>query len=103
MAFSLLGNSDHVVASVYIDFPFNSQRDAPFHRIAYDYSRADWDGLRDHLSYVPWEDIFKLSASAAASEFCEWVQGGIDVYTLIVSIRSSLTHLHGFQLLVQLP
>ena len=28
---------------------------------------------------VPWEDIFKLGASAAASEFCEWVQVGIDV------------------------
>ena len=25
-------------------------------------------------------DIFKLSASAAASEFCEWIQVGIDVY-----------------------
>ena len=29
---------------------------------------------------VSWEDIFKLGASAAASEFCEWVQVGIDVY-----------------------
>ena len=29
---------------------------------------------------VPWEDIFKLGASAAASEFCEWIQVGIDVY-----------------------
>ena len=29
---------------------------------------------------VPWEDIFKLGASTAASEFCEWVQVGIDVY-----------------------
>ena len=29
---------------------------------------------------VPWEDIFKLGASAAASEFCEWVQVGIYVY-----------------------
>ena len=29
---------------------------------------------------VPWDDIFKLSASAAASEICEWVQVGIDVY-----------------------
>ena len=37
-------------------------------------------GLCDHLRDVPWEDIFKLSASAAASEFCEWVQVGIDVY-----------------------
>ena len=29
---------------------------------------------------VPWEDVFKFSASAAASEFCEWVQIRIDVY-----------------------
>ena len=29
---------------------------------------------------VPWEDIFKLGASAAASELCQWVQVGIDVY-----------------------
>ena len=40
MAFAPLGNSDHVVVSVSIDFPTNSQQDAPFHRIAYDYSRA---------------------------------------------------------------
>ena len=31
---------------------------------------------------VPWEGIFKLGASAAASEFCQWVQVGIDVYIL---------------------
>ena len=36
-------------------------------------SRADWDGLRDHLRDVPWKDIFKLGASAVAKEFCEWV------------------------------
>ena len=71
MAFPPLGNSDHVVVSVSIDFPTNSQQDAPFHRIAYDYSRADWDGLCDHLRDVPWEDIFKLGASAATNEFCE--------------------------------
>ena len=68
-----LGNSDYAVVSVSIDFSSNSKRDAPFHRIAYDYSRADWDGLCDPLRYVPREDIFKLSASAAASGFCEWV------------------------------
>ena len=67
MAFSPLGNSDHVVVSVSIDFSTNSQRDAPFPHIAYDYSCADQDGLCDHLRDVPWEDIFKLSASAAAS------------------------------------
>ena len=76
----LLGNFDHVVVSVSIDFPTNSQQDAPFHRIAYDYSRFDWDGLCDDLRDVPWEDIRKLGASAAASEFCEWIQVGIDVY-----------------------
>ena len=29
---------------------------------------------------VSWEEIFKFCASAAASEFCKWVQVGIDVY-----------------------
>ena len=53
MAFPPLGNSDHTVFSVSIDFPTNSQHDTPFHRIAYDYSRADWYGLRDHLRGVP--------------------------------------------------
>ena len=80
MSFPPLGNSDHVVVSISIDFPSYLQWDAPFHRIAYDYSRTDWDGLRDYLIDVPWEDIFKLSASAAASEFCEWVQVRIYVY-----------------------
>ena len=81
MAFPPLGNSDHAVVSVSIDFPINSKQDTPFHCMAYDYSRDDWDGLRDHgLRDVPWEQIFKLGASAAASEFCEWVQVGIDVY-----------------------
>ena len=103
MGFPPLGNSDHVVVSVSTDFPINSKQDTPFHRVAYDYSRADWDGLCDHLRDVPWKDIFQLRASAAASEFCEWVQVGIDVYILIVSIRSNLTHLHGFQQLVLLP
>ena len=41
MAFPPLGNSDHVVVSVSIDFPINSKRDAPFYRIPYDYSCAD--------------------------------------------------------------
>ena len=77
MAFPPLGNSDHVFVS--IDFASNSPRDSLFHRIAYDYCRADWDELSDHLRDFPWKDIFKIS-SAAASEFCEWIQVGIDVY-----------------------
>ena len=73
MAFPPLGNSDHVVVSVSIDFSSNSQWDALFHRIAYDYSRCDWDGHCVYMKDVPWEDVFKLSASTAASEFCQWV------------------------------
>ena len=80
MAFPPLENSDHVFVSVSIDFPINSKQDVPFHHVAYDYSCADWDGLRDHLRDVPWENVFKLGASTAASEFSEWVQVGIDVY-----------------------
>ena len=40
MAFPPLGNSDHVVVSVFMDFPSYSQQDAPFPCIAYDYSHA---------------------------------------------------------------
>ena len=38
-----------------------------------------WQILCDHVRDVPWEAIFNLSATAA-SEICEWVQVGIDVY-----------------------
>ena len=80
VAFPPLKNSDHVVVSFSIDFPSNSKRHFTFHRIVYNYSHAHWGSLRDHLRDVPWEDIFKLGASAAATEFCEWVRVGIDVY-----------------------
>ena len=53
MAFPPLGNSNHVVVSVSIDFPISSKQDTPFHRVAYDYSFADWDDLRDHLRDAP--------------------------------------------------
>ena len=71
MAFPPLGNADHVVAWGFIDFPSYSQWDALIHHIVYDYFCFDWDGLCNHLWDVPWEDIFKLSASAAPNEFYE--------------------------------
>ena len=52
---------------------------APFHHTAFDYSCADGDCLCDHLRDVPWEDIYKLCDSAAATEFCQWNQVGIDI------------------------
>ena len=81
VAFPMLRSSDHLVVSVSIET----------------------DSLCDHLRDVPWKGIFKFIASAAAGEFCEWVQVGINVYIPHVSIRSSLTHLHGFQLFALLP
>ena len=87
MAFPPLGNSDHEVVSVSIDFPSNSKWDVLFHCIAYDYSCADRDDFRDHLRDVnKCEDIFKLSASTA-SEFCEWVQVGIDVIMMHLTLE----------------
>ena len=61
------------------DIPSYSQWNSLFHRIVYDYCRADWDDLLDYLREFPWKEIFKLSASAAA-EFYEWIPVGIDVY-----------------------
>ena len=99
MAFPPLGNSDHVVISVSIDFPSSSKQDAPFDGIAYDYFWADWDSLRDHLKDVPWEDIFKhLLVNFVGGFKLELIY-----ISQIASIRSSLAHLHGFQLLVLLP
>ena len=69
MAFPPLGNSDHVVVSVSIEFPSYSQRDVPFHHIAYDYSCADWDGLHDHLRDVPWEVSLSDQASHISMVF----------------------------------
>ena len=87
----------------FIDFPSNSKGNTLLHRIASDYSHADWDGLRDHLRDILWDDTFKLSASAV-TEFCECGFRLELMYTLLIAnIRSSLTHLHSFQLLVLLP
>ena len=52
---------------------------------------------------VPLNDIFKLGASAAASEFCEWPQIGIDVYMSHHNIKSSLNLSLCLQLLLLLP
>ena len=80
VAFPPLGIFDHVVVSFSIDFPSYPKGDSLFHCTSYDYSQADWDSLFDHLTDISWEDIFKLCASTAATEFCEWTQVEIGVY-----------------------
>ena len=78
-------------------FPSYSQQVALFQGIAYNYdcSCADWDGLCDHLRDVPWEDIFVNFVRGFRLELMN--------ISLIESMRSSLTHLYGFQLLALLP
>ena len=91
-----LGNFNHVVVSVYNDFPLNSQWDVPFHHILYDYSCADWHGLCDHLRDVPWEDIFKLFLLLLMN-FESGFRLEIMYISLVIYIRPYLlTHLHGF-------
>ena len=102
MAFHLLGNSDHVVVSVSIDSPSNSQRDAPFHRVAYNHSCTELDRLSDHLRDAPWQGIFKLMLLLLLVEYVSGFRLELMYISLIVSIRSSLFYLHGFQLLVLL-
>ena len=73
-----LGESDHMVVSVDVKFVVKSTNEHPYHRTVYSYSKADWDGLRDHLRDVPWLDIFKHDTTYVAKEITEWVEIGID-------------------------
>ena len=68
-AFPPLWNSDQVNVSVSINFPSKSKGNASIHHTAFDYSCVDWDSPCDHLRDIPWEKIFKLSASAAGWDY----------------------------------
>ena len=102
VAFSPLGDSDHVVVSVFIDFPLNPQRHAPYHRIAYDYSGADWDSLRDNLRMFYGRISLNSVLLLLLVNFVSGPGWNRCKYPLIVSVRSSLSHFHGFKLLVLL-
>ena len=103
MAFPSLGNPDHVAVSVSIDFPSNSEWNALFHPIAYDYSRAD--GM---IFVIIWQMFHgRISLSSVLllllGNFVSGFRLELMYISLIENIRSSLTYLHGFQLLVLLP
>ena len=57
-----------LLLSVSIEFPSKSQQDGPFHRIAYDYSRGDWDGLRDE-QFKPHSSKISVQASLISMVF----------------------------------
>ena len=93
-----------MLSSVSIDFPSNSQWDALFHCIAYGYSPAGWDGFCDYLMvFVMLHGRISLnSALLLLVNFLSVFSLELMYIFLIESIRSSLTHLHGFQVLVLL-
>ena len=62
VAFHPLRNSNYAVVSV-----SNSKGDDTFNCTTYDYSHVGWNGLHGHLREVPWDNLFKLGASAAAA------------------------------------
>ena len=98
----LLGSQTVILIVLLIDFPTNSQQDAPFHRIAYDYFRADWDGLRDHLGDVSWRISFNLVLLLLLVNFVGWFRLKLMYIFLKENIRSNFIHLHSVQLLALL-
>ena len=93
MAFPPLTNSDHVV-SVSIEFSWNSKQDVPFHGIAYTYFRLDWNCLPCHWRNVPWS--LSLLLLLLLVNFVIRFRLELMYTSFVVSITSSLTHIHGF-------
>ena len=75
-----LGRSDHMVVMASMDYSIKGAKEHPFHRMAFSYASADWDGFRDYLRDVPWKSVFRCNANKASKEFSEWVQVGIDCF-----------------------
>ena len=86
MASPSLGNSDHVVVSVSINFLLNSKWDAPFHCVAYTILM-----------------LFKMIFVIIWEMFRGMISLNLVLLLLLVNVRSSITYLHGFQLPLLLP
>ena len=63
-----------------VSIGFPNSNGMPHFIVVYNYFHSNWDGLRDQLRDVPWENIFKIGASATTSKLCDWGQVWIDVY-----------------------
>ena len=60
VAFSSLGDSEHVVVSLSMDFSVRSKIDDSSHRKAFDYSSTDWDSFHNPIRDGPRENLLKL-------------------------------------------
>ena len=91
-----------VVVSASIAFPFNSQEDDSFLRMAYDYSRDDWGDVRHHLRDIPWGIFLNSALLLLLVNFVSWSRLALKYISFIVNIKSRLPHLLGFKLLMLL-
>ena len=94
MAFPPLGNSNHVIILVSIDFPSYSKCNAPFYCIAYDYSCTDWT-----VFVIIWETLQgRISLNSLLLlllvNFFSGFRLELMYTSLIESMRSNLTDLH---------
>ena len=76
---------------------------AMFHYIAYNYSQANWDSLVIILEVFHGRISLNLVFLLLLVNFMTWFMLELTYISLNESIVSSLTHLHGFQLLLPLP
>ena len=92
MPLCLLGNSDHVLVSVFIDFIWNTHQNASCYTklmtIAVLIGML-WDSLHDYLRDVPWDDIIKLSASTAIVTRSQYVPF-VTIYLIVTCWYRSL-------------
>ena len=103
MAFPPLGNSDLVVVSVSINFPSNSKGMLRF------IAQLMTILVLIETVFVVIREIFHVKISSNSvlllllMNFLSEFRLELTYISLIVNIRSNLTHPHGFQLLVLLP
>ena len=102
VAFPPLENS----GMLWSHFPFTflqTQKGCPFLSHNLLLSLCWLDGLHDRLRDVPLEDILNSVLLVLVLNFGKRSRLELMYISLMVNIRSSLIHLHGFQLLVLLP
>ena len=75
-----IGNSDHSIVSVSVSYSSPSTTFQPFHRMVFQFGKADWDGFRCFLADVPWSSVQGLGPDLAADELSQWINLGMEIY-----------------------
>ena len=76
--FAAIGTSDHNPVLVKLDIPVS--RDKPYRRKVWRYDKADYWGMRGHLSSVDWNQALLTDPDTACSNFTDIVCEAMDIY-----------------------